>query len=140
MKNRNREASEVPAVTRIGIAVVLHEGRLLVGVRSAGIVLGGMHEFPGGKCEPGETPQDCAVRECLEETGLRVRPVEVLDRTVHDYAHGTVDLSFLLCQPVEPTASPLPPFRWVRVGDLDTLHFPDGNRKVLQLLRERFSA
>eukprot|EP00913_Durusdinium_trenchii_P035339 g33069.t1 len=55
----------------IGIAVVEHAGQYLVGVRGDDGPLPGKAEFPGGKCRAGEMPRDCAVRECLEETGLQ---------------------------------------------------------------------
>ncbi|MFQ5734162.1 MAG: NUDIX domain-containing protein, partial [Planctomycetaceae bacterium] len=89
-------------LTRIGIAVVSCDARYLVGTRAADVPLAGMHEFPGGKCEPGESPCDCAVRECREETGLHVTPLEELDRPTHAYPHGTVELHFWLCVPEDP--------------------------------------
>ena len=66
------------SVTRIGIAVVESNGKFLIGVRSPDGPLPGFHEFPGGKLHPGETPEACAVRECLEETGLDVRFADVV--------------------------------------------------------------
>ena len=54
----------------IGVAVVEHGGRYLVGVRSEDRTLSGKAEFPGGKCEPHESPMSCAVRECKEEAGI----------------------------------------------------------------------
>ncbi|HUG19005.1 MAG TPA: NUDIX domain-containing protein, partial [Planctomycetaceae bacterium] len=55
---------------RVGIAIVEHQGRYLVGTRPADADLPGKLEFPGGKCEEGESPEHAATRECLEETGL----------------------------------------------------------------------
>ena len=86
----------------IGIAVVEHNGRYLVGRRAEDGPLAGYEEFPGGKCTKGkctenEPPDLCAVRECLEETGLRVHPVERLLHREFTYAHATVDLHFWLC-------------------------------------------
>ena len=57
--------------TPIAIAVVLHNDCVLIGVRPAGATLAGLWEFPGGKIEAGETPNEAAERECLEETGLK---------------------------------------------------------------------
>ncbi|MCA9069030.1 MAG: NUDIX domain-containing protein, partial [Planctomycetaceae bacterium] len=57
-------------VTQIGIAIVEHNNCFLIGVRGDDSPLSGLAEFPGGKCQDGETPADCAVRECWEETGL----------------------------------------------------------------------
>ena len=98
----------------IGIAVVEHQGCYLVGIRPPGASLAGFAEFPGGKCEAGEEPATAAVRECLEETGLRVEVLELLTRRLYEYAYGSVDLHFYLCHPLEvPEAShDLHGFRW----------------------------
>ena len=58
--------------TEIAVAVVERDGSFLIGLRTAGLSLAGMAEFPGGKVEPGESPSAAAVRECLEETGLQI--------------------------------------------------------------------
>jgi len=114
----------------IGIAVVERDGRYLVGTRPDGVPLAGYAEFPGGKCEPGETPEACAVRECREETGLVVEPVELLERRTWDYPHGRVELSFALCRPVDGS-EPAAPFRWVPRAELAGLRFPEANAAVV---------
>jgi 8-oxo-dGTP diphosphatase len=126
------------AVTRIGIAIVEHAGRFLVGVRSEGLVLAGKAEFPGGKCDAGESSAECAVRECHEETGLMVTSVRLLDQRVHQYPHGMVELSFWLCEPVskESVAQDHHGFRWVGRKELQTLDFPEANRHVIRLLSQ----
>lgn len=124
---------------RIGIAIVFHNGDVLVGVRSQETVLAGMHEFPGGKCEPGESPAECAIRECHEETGLRVDVVELFQLTRFSYPHGDVELSFFLCRPVDDGErhEPQGGFCWVPLRDLPRCQFPEGNRDALARLLER---
>lgn len=119
---------------RIGIAIVVDANKVLVGIRPDGTVLAGLHEFPGGKCLEGESPADCAVRECQEETGLHVHAVELLDHRVHTYEHGTVELSFLKCQPTEPVQRPQPPFEWIALRELASCEFPEANRDVVARL------
>ena len=126
--------------TTIGIAIVEHEGRFLVGWRSDDQVLAGHAEFPGGKCEPDEEPAACAIRECLEETGLPVTPVEQLNHCEFTYPHGTVDLHFWLCH-LAPgvdsekiTLASQSGFRWVPREELSRLDFPDANREVIRQL------
>jgi 8-oxo-dGTP diphosphatase len=124
------------SATRIGIAIVEHAGRFLVGVRREGSPLPGKAEFPGGKCVEGESSAECAVRECLEEAGLAVAAVRLLDQRVHHYPHGTVELSFWLCEPSsqEGIAEDHHGFRWVDREELQTLDFPEANQRVLELL------
>lgn len=123
--------------TRIGIAIVEHEGQFLVGVRQAGQVLAGRAEFPGGKCEPDEMAADCAVRECLEETGIAVVAERLLDQTEHEYQHGRVALEFWLCR-VAASSTPQNGFRWVDRQNLTALDFPEANRRVIEQIVSEF--
>ncbi|WP_373649574.1 MULTISPECIES: NUDIX domain-containing protein [unclassified Schlesneria] len=121
---------------RIGIAVVEHHSRYLVGIRGPGSVLEGYAEFPGGKCEEDESPIECAVRECFEESGLVVIPERLLQRRQFEYPHGRVELYFVLCHPVGlvDALAQHQGFRWETLDDLRLLNFPEGNSEVLNLL------
>ena len=55
-------------------ALVDVDGRVLIGRRPEGKQLAGLWEFPGGKVEPGETPEACLIRELDEELGITVKP------------------------------------------------------------------
>ena len=128
-----KSPSPTPCVD-IAVAVVEHDGKFLIGLRPAGVALGGLWEFPGGKVESGETPATAAVRECLEETGLAVRITGEYPRVVHDYAHGRVRLHFFECALAEPPR-PLPQgFRWVLRADLTQYSFPPANARLLSIL------
>jgi 8-oxo-dGTP diphosphatase len=121
----------------IGIAIVEHANRFLVGIRPPGADLAGCSEFPGGKCLPGESPRLCAERECLEETGLPVRALELLLTRRFEYPHGTFDLNFWWCEPADPrqVAGEHSGFRWVPREELAQRVFPEGNLPVLRLLQ-----
>ena len=121
-------------VTQIAIAVVEHAGRFLIGQRPAGVALAGLWEFPGGKLLPGESPEAGAMRECVEETGLVVRTRSRYPEQIQKYAHGTVHLQFIACEPVDPSAAPNVPFRWVERRELAAYEFPEGNRFLLAML------
>lgn len=127
------------ASKQIGIAIVECDGCYIVGTRGAGQALAGAAEFPGGKCEPGEAPADCAVRECLEETGLKVEPVRLLERVHFDYPHASVDLHFWLCREVTRGQQLLNGFRWVTRDELRELaaQFPAANASVVRSLIEQ---
>lgn len=124
------------APKRIGVAIVEHSGRCLVGVRGPNIPLAGFSEFPGGKCTAGESAIECAVRECLEESGLACEPVRLLQQMEFEYPHGRVDLNFVLCHPVNAAdvRDRHGPFRWVPIEELKSLKFPDANAAVIDLL------
>ena len=125
--------------TRIGIAVVEYERRYLVGTRHADNPLPGLAEFPGGKCRAGESPNECAVRECYEETGLRVEPMQLLLNRQFEYAHDAVDLHFWLCRPADETtvAADHRGFRWNSITEIATRQFPEANEPVIAALIAR---
>lgn len=123
---------------RVAIAVVEQAGRVLVGVRGPQGPLPGLHEFPGGKLRPAEAPFAGACRECLEETGLEVEPLELLATISHAYAHGDVELSFVLCRPVRAAAAAPSGYEWVDAPRLSDLRFPAANAPVLSQLAARF--
>ena len=120
--------------TPIAIAIVEHEGRFLIGQRPEGVALAGLWEFPGGKIEPGETPEAAAVRECEEEAGIIVSPLFRYPEQVQQYEHGEVRLFFISAKVANAAVAPRQPFRWVRRDDLPNYQFPAGNRSLLALL------
>src|SRR5262245_44090621 len=117
--------------TPIAIAVVEWEGRFLVGQRPAGVPLAGLWEFPGGKIEPGESPEEAAVRECREEAGLVVESLWRYPQRVQQYDHDRLTLHFIACRPVADTPTDSkPPFRWIPREEQPQYEFPSGNRGV----------
>lgn len=127
---------DVRPPTPIAIAVIEHEGRFLIGQRPPGVSLAGLWEFAGGKLEPGETPEQAAVREALEETGLAIEIIGEYPRHTQAYDHDRVQLHFFACRPLDPTAPPRAPFRWVARLELAEYEFPIGNRGLMKLLAE----
>ncbi|MGH7129338.1 MAG: (deoxy)nucleoside triphosphate pyrophosphohydrolase [Planctomycetaceae bacterium] len=139
MTDARRSASPQAAAVSIGIAVVEHRGRYLIGTRGDDGPLPGLAEFPGGKLLPGETPSECARRECVEETGLAVVPVELLLRREFRYPHATLDLHFFLCRPADPAAvaEDHRGCRWVPASELAALRFPEANAPLIARLASR---
>ena len=121
---------------RVGIAVVEQAGHYLIGTRGPDVPLAGYAEFPGGKCWEGEAAEVCAVRECLEETGIAVRVERLLLRCEQAYPHATVDLHFWLCHPTAGISltDEACGFRWVPAQELAALHFPNANAAVVKLI------
>jgi A/G-specific adenine glycosylase len=127
-----------PAVPhhRIAVAVIRRrDGRLLIQQRPPEGLLGGLWEFPGGKIEPGETPEEAVRRECREETGLDVAVEAELAEVRHAYSHFSVTLHVFACRASGRTRAGRPR-RWVRAAELDDLPFPAANKKFFARLRE----
>ena len=129
---------ESVSLTPIGVAVVEHEGKYLVGIRNQNSTLAGKAEFPGGKKWKDESFRECAERECLEETGLPVEGRELIFETEWEYEHDAVLLQFWKCSPVDPSAvsSTHREFVWVSREELLSLPFPAANASLMQLLSD----
>ena len=69
------------------------EGRILIARRKADTFLGGYWEFPGGKIEAGESPQQALIRECREELGVTLAVGSLYTQAVHRYPDIHIRLS-----------------------------------------------
>lgn len=76
-------------------AVIIEDGRLLLTRRAQGDHLAGLWELPGGKVEPGETPEACLARELREELEMECSVGEMLAKTTYEYAHGSFEVTAL---------------------------------------------
>ncbi len=119
-------------------------GRVLAGRRPAGKKLGGMWEFPGGKVDPGETPEEALVRELREELGVASRVGRWLAETTHRYDFGEIRLlayeTFLDSVDFQKNAHD--ELRWVSLQDLESLDLTPADRPLLPAIRqaaERFT-
>ncbi|MEY4005494.1 MAG: hypothetical protein RLZZ221_1590, partial [Verrucomicrobiota bacterium] len=79
------EAGEKRPVPVVAAVLTDDRGRFLLAQRPAHKKLGLNWEFPGGKVEPGETPEAALARELREELGIKITGIEPLPRFQHDY-------------------------------------------------------
>jgi mutator protein MutT len=135
---------EAEAMTRardpivVVAAVIERDGRFLVTRRLEGTHLSGLWEFPGGKCEPGETLEACLQREILEELGVTAAVREEVVTTEHDYPERTVRLHFLQCDlDGDPRAVLGQEMRWVTRTELRALPLPEADRALVEALTGR---
>jgi 8-oxo-dGTP diphosphatase len=107
----------------VAAAVIERDGRILAARRKKGAHLEGRWEFPGGKLEPGESPEECLVRELEEEIGVLGKPREILEVVFHRYPEKNVLLLFYRCELVsgEPGALDCEEILWVPRAELASL-------------------
>lgn len=122
----------------VAAALVDRDGRLLVQQRPEGLSMAGLWEFPGGKLEPGETPEQALIRELGEELAIDVDQACLAPACFASDMIGDRHLLLLLyvCRkwrgtPVAQHASAL---RWVRPVELHGLDMPPADKPLIGLL------
>jgi A/G-specific adenine glycosylase len=127
-------------VVKVNVAtgVLAHEGRVYVQKRRLDDVWPGLWEFPGGGIEAGETPEQAVVREYMEETGVRVEPVAPIATVRYSYTRFRVTLHGFWLRFVggfsRPALHEALEGRFLLPAELDSLAFPAGHRRLIDLL------
>ena len=116
-------------------AVIEENGRFLVTRRPGGVHLEGLWEFPGGKCEAGESYEAALAREIAEELDAAIVIDRELLSVVHNYPDRIIELHFFSCR---LAGAPRPlldqEMRWVSREELRTLPFPPADEKLIEML------
>ncbi|MGH9338069.1 MAG: (deoxy)nucleoside triphosphate pyrophosphohydrolase [Acidobacteriota bacterium] len=128
-----------PLRLQIAVAVLCAEDKIWIQKRRETRHLDGFWEFPGGKIERGESPEEALSREVREEIGLRVDPdrMEKLLIEDHDYPERPVRIHFFLCR--FPSLDLLigqvkANGFWASADQLAGFKFPPANRRVIETL------
>jgi 8-oxo-dGTP diphosphatase len=123
------------------VAGVLRDpaGRILLARRHPHSRHGGLWEFPGGKIEPGETPEGALARELLEELGIRVSVGTAVLRVEHVYPHAAIELTAFACRLEQGTPEPIDCWEvaWVEAGALLSYDMPEADVPIARLLAAR---
>jgi len=124
-------------VVEVSAALIFRDGRLLITQRHAKSHLGGLWEFPGGKREPGETFEQCLIREIREELGVEISVGELFEDISHTYPEKSVRLKFFICRLLSGEPQPLDcaAVKWVEKSELATHAFPAADAQLLEKLK-----
>ena len=79
-------------MTKVTAAIFVQDGMLLIAKRKPTARLPDLWEFPGGKIEPNETPEECLKRELKEEFDIEASVVKYYGSNIHTYDFGTIEL------------------------------------------------
>ena len=114
-------------------AVIYKEGKFLICQRPKGKNCELLWEFPGGKIEPGETGEQCIVREIQEELGVTLRVLRKLTDVVYDYPDRTVHLHFYVTEieSGELVRKEHNAFAWITEADIPNYQFCPADAKML---------
>ena len=134
---------EKPMKTLLVTAVALidADGRVLLAQRPEGKSLAGLWEFPGGKVEPGETPEAALIRELKEELGIDTwrSCLAPLTFASHSYEDFHLLMPLFACRRWQGTPAPREgqKLAWVRARDLKDYPMPPADLPLIPILRDR---
>ncbi len=118
-------------------ALIDADNRVLVAQRPAGKSLAGLWEFPGGKLEPGETPEAALARELEEELAISAQAFSPLGFASHAYPDFHLLMLLYACRSWQgtPLGQQGQPLRWEPLASLHTLPMPPADVPLIEALR-----
>jgi 8-oxo-dGTP diphosphatase len=132
--------TQLPLLLVAACALIDPDGRVLIAQRPPGKAMAGLWEFPGGKVEKGERPEDTIIRELREELGIVVRETCLAPFVFasHSYEAFHLLMPLFLCRRWEGTVAPqeAQDIKWVRPRDLSAYPMPAADLPLIPLLRD----
>ena len=124
----------------VAAALVDPDGRVLIAQRPDGKSMAGLWEFPGGKVESGERPEQTLIRELREELAIAVNEACLAPFTFasHAYADFHLLMPLYVCRRWEGTVTPQEnqAFKWVRPKELSAYPMPPADLPLIPMLRD----
>ncbi|WP_368373063.1 8-oxo-dGTP diphosphatase MutT [Rubellimicrobium arenae] len=129
-----------PIVLVAAVALIDADGRVLLAQRPEGKTMAGLWEFPGGKVEPGETPEAALIRELREELGIDTHASCLAPLTFASHAYEAFHLlmPLFVCRRWQGTPQPQEGqvLNWVRPTDLRSYPMPPADIPLVPVLRD----
>lgn len=134
------ERAAKPILLVAAVALIDADGRVLVAQRPEGKALAGLWEFPGGKVEPGETPEAALIRELKEELSIDVTQSCLAPFTFasHDYDDFHLLMPLFVCRVWEGIVRPREgqATKWLQPAALSDIAMPPADAPIIPLLRD----
>ncbi|GAA6133824.1 8-oxo-dGTP diphosphatase MutT [Oceaniserpentilla sp. 4NH20-0058] len=113
--------------------------QLFIAKRASQAHQGGLWEFPGGKKENGETPEQALIRELDEEIGIHAQSVSPLIRLEHDYGDKLIELDVYVVNEFrgEAHGAEGQVTKWILMSEIDAYDFPEANVPIIGALKKK---
>lgn len=122
------------------VVFVDKDNRILIATRPEGKDMAGLWEFPGGKCQEGETPEACVIREAEEELGITTIPrcLAPLTFASHSYENFHAVIYLYVCRNWEgtPVGQEGQTLKWVSPLSLNDYPMPEANNSLKTMVRD----
>ena len=121
----------------VTVGLLQRDGKVLLCQRKRGARYELKWEFPGGKVEPGETPEQAVARELSEELSINIRGAELIEKSRAGYSDGnTYDVSYFRVTSFagEPRNNVFEQIRWVGLQELSEFDILEGNKSFVDAL------
>lgn len=124
-------------VKEVTAAILLIGNKVLIAQRAPGENLAGKWEFPGGKIEPEETPQECLKREIKEELTVDIEVLEFFRESIYEYNFGVIKLMAFWCRWLSGdfTLKVHSQIKWVDSEELDLYNFAPADIPIVENLK-----
>jgi len=135
----NRGPKQEKISIKVAIVVIkdpINANKFFIQKREHGGLMGGLWEFPGGKCEKDETPDQALRREVKEELGITLKNIQPITQIKHAYTKFIVDLHCFRAEQGKGTLLPkaASDYKWVGLDELANFPFPAANVKLIERL------
>ena len=124
----------------VAVALVDADKRILLAQRPEGKQLAGLWEFPGGKLDPGERPEQALIRELREELGIEVQEACLAPLTFasHAYPEFHLLMPLYVCRRWDgvPRAMEGQKLAWARINELRNYPMPPADEPLIPMLRD----
>lgn len=114
------------------------EGRILICQRGPGGNCEYLWEFPGGKLEPGETPEECIIRECREELEIDIAVKGIFAETTYQYPDREIAFTFFDAAVIggRPKMDVHNDMRWVTTSEMENYEFCPADIAIVEILKK----
>ncbi|GAB1810417.1 (deoxy)nucleoside triphosphate pyrophosphohydrolase [Priestia megaterium] len=121
---------------KVTAAIIKDKNRLLIAKRYSKDPLGGKWEFPGGKVEPSETPEECLVREIREELRVEVKIGSFYDDSVYSSQDHDIHLLFYWAEVINGEVTPVvhDDLKWTTIKELANFDFAPADIPIVKRL------
>lgn len=118
-------------------AVIVNDDKVLIAQRQTGCNYEYKWEFPGGKLERGETPEECIVREIKEELDMEIKPLDLYNVVDFKHKEKAAKMFVFLSKLIRGEGTPIEcnDFKWVSKSELDMYQFTPADIPVVEKLK-----